>query len=113
MFLLFAAAVAVQPVADVGYTQLMRGEENEAIAVIGADQAGHDLVKRINLAIAYARRGENDLARAHFQTVIDRREITELQTSTGEWVDARTIARRGIAMLDRGAFTSAGQLAQR
>lgn len=112
MFILIAAAVAAQPVADVGYTELMRGEENAAIAVIGADQVGYDPAKRINLAVAYARRGDAELARRHFQTVIDNREITELQTSTGEWIDARTIARRGIAMLDQGGFAYGGRLAR-
>ncbi len=113
MFLLLTAAVASQPVADVGYTELMRGEDSAAIAVIGADQVSYDPAKRINLAIAHARRGDSELARRHFQMVIDRREITELQTSTGEWIDARTIARRGIAMLDQGMFAAGNHIARK
>jgi hypothetical protein len=111
--LLAAAAAATQPVADVGYTELMRGEENAAIAVIGADQVSYDPAKRINLAIAHARRGDLELARRHFQMVIDSREITELETATGEWIDARTIARRGIAMLDQGVFAAGGRIARK
>lgn len=112
LMLLAAAMVSAQPTADVGFVELMRGEDNAAIAVIGADEAG-DPAKQINLAIAHARRGDSELARQHFQAVIDKRDITELETSTGEWIDARTIARRGLAMLDQGVFASAGRIARK
>lgn len=112
MLMLLAAALAsVQPAADVGFVELMRGQDSAAIAAIG-DCAG-DPAKQINRAIAHARRGETELARQHFQAVVDKREITELETSTGEWIDARTIARRGLAMLDQGAFASAGRFARK
>lgn len=112
MLTLFIAAMApVQPVADVGFAELMRGEDSAAIATIGSQQA-EDPAKRINLAIAHARRGDAELARRYFQAVVDSRQIVELQTSTGDWIDARTIARRGLAMLDGGAFASAGRIAR-
>lgn len=113
MILLFAAALATPPVADVGYTELSRGENNAAIAVIGADQVSYDPAKRINLAIAHARRGDTELARRHFQMVIDSRDVVELQTATGAWIDARTIARRGIAMLDQGTFSVGARVARK
>lgn len=109
--LIAAAAVSVQPAPDVGYAELMRGEDSAAIVVIGADQPAYDPAKFINLGIAYARRGDAELARRHFQTVIDKREITELETATGEWFYARTIARRGIAMLDQGVFDAGNRFA--
>jgi hypothetical protein len=111
--LLAAAAASLQPAPEVGYTELMRGEDSAAIVVIGADAHRYDPAKFINLAIAHARRGETDLARQHFQAVIDRREITELETATGEWFYARAIARRGLAMLDQGVFTAGNRLAIR
>lgn len=112
MLTLFAAAALVSPpVAEVGYAELMRGEDGAAIVVIGADQPTYDPAKLINLAIAQARRGDADAARRHFQRVIDKREITELETATGEWFYARTLARRGIAMLDQGVFGNGDRLA--
>lgn len=115
MFVLLAAAAAAtaQPVPDVAYTQMMRGEDGAAIARIAAESGTYDPAKCINVAIAHARRGESELARKHFQAVIDQRDVIELETSTGQWIDARTIARRGLAMLDRGQFLSAGQLARK
>lgn len=114
MLIVFAAAMAsVQPVADVGFTELMRGQDGAAIAVIAASPVAGDPAQQINLAIAHARRGETELARQLFQAVIDKRETIELQTSTGAWVDARTIARRGIAMLDQGVFAAAGRIARK
>lgn len=108
-----AVAVSVQPLPEVGFTELMRGEDDAAIVVIGAEQAAYDPAKLINLAIAHARRGETELARRHFQAVIDKREITELETATGEWFYARTIARRGIAMIDQGVFRPGDRLARK
>ncbi len=114
MLLVLAAAMAsAQPVANVGFAELMRGDDRAAIAAINTQPAVDDPVRHINLAIAYARGGETELARKHFQAVIDSRETDELQTSTGEWIDARTIARRGIAMLDQGAFAAGGRIARR
>ena len=113
MLMLFAAAVAsAQPAMNVGFAELMRGEEAAAIAAIGSSHEADDPAKHINLGIAYARRGDTDLARRHFQRVIDKREIIELQTSTGAWVDARTLARQALTMLDQGRFASAGRLAR-
>lgn len=111
MLILFTAALSVQPVADVGFSELMRGQDDAAIVVIGADQTQYDPAKFINLAVAYARRGETELARQHFQAVIDKREITELETASGEWFYARTLARRGIAMLDQGVFEAGDRFA--
>lgn len=114
MLMLFAAAIAsAQPAANVGFAELMRGEDSSAITAIAADRATEDPAQHINLAIAHARRGDTDLARKHFQAVIDRRETIELQTSTGAWIDARTIARRGIAMLDDGVFAAGGRMARK
>ena len=109
--LLAAAVVSAQPAVDVGFDELMRGADDAAIVVIGAEQVDYDPAKLINLAIAHARRGDEDQARRHFQTIIDKREITELETATGQWFYARTLARRGIAMLDQGVFDSGSRIA--
>lgn len=114
MLIVLAAAMAsVQPTGNVGFTELMRGQDAAAIAAIAADRATSDPAQQINLAIAYARRGDTELARRHFQAVIDTRERIELQTSTGAWIDARTIARRGIVMLDQGVFATDNRIARK
>lgn len=113
MSMLLAATMAfVQPMPGVGFAELARGQDEAAITVIGANQVAYDPAKLINLAIAHARRGDMELARQHFQTIIDRRDIIELETATGDWEYARTIARRGIAMIDQGVFASGGRLAR-
>lgn len=113
MMLAAAAAASAQPALEVGYSELIRGDDAAAIAVLERQNtAAHDPAGLINLGIANARRGDYERARAYFQTVIDRREIVELETSTGEWHDARTLARRALAMLDNGAFASAGRIAR-
>lgn len=116
MFILIAAAAAAAapPVANVGYAELMRGDDAAAIAVITETQ-GADTdhpAALINLGVASARRGDVELARHYFQAVIKSREIVELETSTGEWVDTRTLGRRALAMLESGAFARGSILAR-
>ena len=91
----------------------MRGDDMAAIAVLERESpAAEDPAGLINLGIANARRGDYERARAYFQAVINRREIVELETSTGEWLDARTLARRALTMLDNGGFASSGRIAR-
>ncbi|MBV02201.1 MAG: hypothetical protein CL800_07395, partial [Citromicrobium sp.] len=51
-----------------------------------------------------ARTGEYDAARAEFKTAAMARDSVELQTASGAWVDSRHLARKALAMLDKGEF---------
>ena len=69
---------------------------------------------QINHAIAAARLGdETNVARKSFLAAARNAERFELETLAGEWVDSRVLARRGIALLDEGAFDKVSALAVR
>ncbi len=67
----------------------------------------------INLAIAHARRGDDARARDLFEAAMMHDDRAELETADGKWVDSRALARKGLAMLDRGAFASTASIASR
>ena len=98
--------------AGFGTQELVDGRNAAAIRAIG-DLDGADPAKLINLAIAHARRGEADRARDLFEAVLTQGERVELETADGRWVDSRALARKGIAMLDNGAFASKASIASR
>lgn len=112
--LLLAASIASQPLAgDVGFNQLVVGQNDAAIAAIEGRKATRDDPARlINLGIAYARNGDREKARALFEEAYLAREWVELETATGDWVDSRALARQAIAMLDSGQFARANQIAR-
>jgi hypothetical protein len=113
--ILLAAAIASQPAsADVGYDQLVAGQDDSAIALIEAQSADTDDPARlINLGIAYARIGNAQQAKAMFEAALRVSERVELETATGEWVDSRVLARHALAMLDRGQLARASQFARK
>jgi len=119
------AFVAQSPVADgagvfmtqdrdagFGTQELVDGRNAAAIRAIG-DLDGADPAKLINLAIAHARRGEAERARDLFEAVLTQGERVELETADGRWVDSRALARKGIAMLETGAFATKASIASR
>lgn len=110
---LIAAAIAAQPAAnDVGYAQLVAGQDNAAITVINRQsETADDPARLINLGVAYARMGDTARARAMFRAAHTAPERVELETAAGEWVYSRVLARRGLAMLDSGALAGADTLA--
>lgn len=109
---LLAAAIAAQPAAsDVGYPELVAGEDNAAITVINRHEETQDPARLINLGVAYARMGDVSRARAMFRAAHNAEERIDLETAAGEWVYSRVLARRGLAMLDSGDFSRAGTLA--
>lgn len=110
---LIAASIAAQPVAhDVGYAQLVAGNDGAAITVINRQpDRGDDPARLINLGVAYARMGDADRARAMFRAAHTAPERVELETAAGEWVYSRVLARRGLAMLDSGALARVESLA--
>lgn len=89
---------------EIGYEKLIAGQDQAAVEEIeGGDVVTRDDPARlINLGIALARTGQLERARGSFEAVARHRQRLELETSTGEWVDSRSLARRALAMLDRG-----------
>ena len=75
--------------------------------------AVRDPAVQINYAVAAARLGDETNARKSFRAAARNAERFELETLAGEWVDSRVLARRGIALLDEGAFDKVDALAVR
>ena len=91
---------------DVGYEELVANENVAAReAIENCDElAANDPARLINHGIALARTGNYDAARAEFEAAADARNSIELETADGEWVDSRRLARKALAMLDKGEF---------
>ena len=79
-------------------------ENTGAVSAELSDLADVDPAQLINRGVALARTGHYDAARRHFEAARDHEERFELETVSGEWMDSRTLARKGLAMLDRGEF---------
>lgn len=111
---LLLAQSAPATTVDVAYDDLMAGNVSAAIDKIERSDARvqNPAAASINLGIAYARAGRTADARAMFEAAVNSDARCRLETSTGEWIDSRDLARRALAMLDKGAF-STGQLAAR
>jgi len=115
---LFAAtAVFAQPIdapagaptdAGLAAASLSQGESVRAIAMLQAEleQYPGDPALLINLGIAYAQSGSDAEARNAFEAAMASREALELETADGTTMDSRRLARRAIAMLNRGEFRS-------
>lgn len=99
------ATEAPQSEPDVGYEELIDGRDAAAVEVIegSVDANSDDPARLINLGIALARMGQFEEARANFEAARKETSI-ELETSNGEWVDSRRLARQALTMLDRGEF---------
>ncbi|MCH2486841.1 MAG: hypothetical protein MK010_03740 [Erythrobacter sp.] len=100
---------------DYGTRELVEGRNAAAIRAIttGEELAAQDPALLINLAIAHARRGDEARARDLFEAAIAHDQRIELETADGRWVDSRALARKGIAMLDRGEFAARASIASR
>ncbi|MEO0463539.1 MAG: tetratricopeptide repeat protein [Pseudomonadota bacterium] len=66
--------------------------------------APQDPALLINMGIARANAGKRDEARALFNRALTSPEPVELETADGRLTDSRRLARRALAMLDRGEF---------
>ena len=105
------------PEADctMGYEEFVSGEGREALRAIeqcGAD-ASDDPALQINHGVALARVGEFDAARESFTAAVRNADRFDLETASGDWVDSRVLARKGLAMLDSGEFRGYEALAVR
>lgn len=100
---------------DIGYSELVVGHDQEALAEIEqCEKASHrDPARQINHAVALARVGDYEEARIRFTAAARNPDRFDLETATGEWVDSKVLARRGLAMLDEGEFHNYVALANR
>ena len=100
---------------DIGYSQLIAGDDSSALEVIENCEKlpENDPARQINHAVALARVGDLDAARDRFAAAARNAERLELQTSTGDWVDSKVLARRGLTMIAAGEFGGYEALAAR
>lgn len=100
--------IVVQPAPEfeVGYVELLAGDDSRAIERIEANASlpNDDPALLINKGVALARLGHIDEARESFEAAARGRHQMDLETTSGEWVDARSIARRALVMLDGGTL---------
>ena len=91
---------------EVGFEELVANENAAARQAIESSGEAHsdDPAILINHGIALARTGNYEAARAKFEAAAGARDSIELETADGKWVDSRRLARRAIAMLDKGEF---------
>ena len=91
---------------DVGYEELVANDNHAARqAIENCDElAAADPARLINHGIALARMGDYDAARTEFEAAAGARDSVELETAAGDWVDSRRLARKALAMLDKGEF---------
>ncbi|QYJ06786.1 hypothetical protein [Qipengyuania flava] len=91
---------------DVGYEELVANENDAARKAIESCDtlAADDPARLINHGIALARTGNYDAARDQFEAAAGAGSSVELETADGRWVDSRRLARKALAMLDKGEF---------
>lgn len=96
----------VETTTDVGLEELVAGRDRAALEVIEncEELAATDPARLINRGIALARLGRYDEARSDFEAAASASEAVDLETASGDWVDSRRLARRALAMLDKGEF---------
>ncbi len=109
-----ADASTIKPV-DVAFEELSEGNNSAAIKRIEQNKEleNDDPARLINLGVAHARQGKDMQARAMFTAAARLQDRYQMETAKGDWVDSRVLARRALAMLDRGEFRTNGRVASR
>lgn len=89
------------PTDNVGYEELRQGQNLAAIKVIDARLMvePRDPAALINLAAANVRLGRVDVARASLIKAVQSPDRYDLELADGRWLDSRSAARLGLAML--------------
>ena len=111
-----ASAQAVTDDAELASDNIASGETTTAIATleIEREQFPNDPALLINLGIAYAHMGKDAKARDMFKAALKSDDPVELETANGKTTDSRRLARKALAMLERGDFRVAtSRVAQR
>lgn len=102
-----AHAQSVMPAdTDLSAQALSDGQTIRAIATLEAELEASpgDPALLINLGIARAQIGETEKARANFEAAMRSRDVVDLETANGTMTDSRRLARKAMAMLERGEF---------
>lgn len=94
---------------DFGSQALSEGRGNDVIASLEKARAKNadDPAILINLGVAYAHRGDDEMARQMFTAAMRSRTVIELETAHGEPMNSRKLARKALAMLARGELRMA------
>ncbi|MGB3711716.1 MAG: tetratricopeptide repeat protein [Erythrobacter sp.] len=105
------AALAQQPAvsdAPLAAQTIANGEQARAILILERQLEQHpdDPALLINLGIANAQLGQEVEARERFEAAMSSRQSIDLETANGSLMDSRKVARRALAMLERGEFRS-------
>lgn len=95
----------------VGYRDAAAGQNAALIERVDTQAAlqADDPAVLINLGIAYAREGNDQIAAILFDAAVTSDNRCELETATGDWVNSRKLAQRALDMLAQGGFTGAPQ----
>lgn len=95
--------------ANLASATLADGETNAAIRMLEAQlkSAPGDPALLINLGIAHAQNGNDAEALKQFEAALTSRDVVELDTANGRTTNSRRLARKAIAMLERGEFRPA------
>ncbi|UVI39260.1 hypothetical protein [Qipengyuania spongiae] len=109
------AAQSAAPAMDVATEELVAGRDAAAIATIMTNDRLEetDPARLINLGVAHARKGDNEQARRYFEAAMQADGTLFLETTEGQWIKARRIAARSLAMLNRGEFADQTLVASR
>jgi Flp pilus assembly protein TadD len=91
---------------DLSAAALAQGKVEKATLQLqeALDNAPDDPALLINLGVARAHVGLTEEARALFTRALASPEPIELETADGRLTDSRRLARRALAMLERGEF---------
>lgn len=79
------------PAVEAGYAELSQARYADAIRTIEADPDFGNPAQLINLAHAYAREGDTEMAQQLLRTAIAREPVM-LEGADGEWRDSRRLA---------------------
>lgn len=90
---------------------LVSGEPAEAIARLERERelTPYDPAILINLGVAYAQAGDEAKAHDAFIDAASASQTVQVVTADGTQTDSRTLARRGLRMLERTDFASNGR----
>lgn len=96
--ILLVAGQAALPAVEAGYDEISDARYADAIRTIEADPDFGNPAQLINLALAYARQGDEETARRLLRTALAREPVM-LEASDGKWHDSRWMAWQALADL--------------
>lgn len=87
---------------------LVAGKSDQAITMLERERdiTPYDPAVLINLGVAYAQAGEEAKAHEAFMAAASASQTVQVVTADGTHTDSRTLARRGLRMLERTDFAA-------